>query len=132
MLGNLLAVMMLVARRDGLLDTMPVFPVPEEDNVRTGFFEEHERCDSGSWSGRRPSLSASSALASWHSCRACSLDSAVKCGHQSKRDIPKEEEPDTHGLVPIQFTDKLGRRENANLKRLLNLDTLTADSPIEG
>ena len=75
---------------------------------------------------------ASSALASWHSCRACSLDSAVKCGHQLKRDIPKEEEPDTHGLVSIQFTDKLGRRENANLKRLFNLDTVTADFPIEG
>jgi len=26
-----------------LLTTVPVFPILEEDNVRTGFFEEHER-----------------------------------------------------------------------------------------
>jgi integrase len=32
-----------LARRDGLLDKVPVFPMLEEDNVRTGFFEEHER-----------------------------------------------------------------------------------------
>jgi integrase len=31
-----------LARRDGLLTTAPVFPMLEEDNVRTGFFEEHE------------------------------------------------------------------------------------------
>jgi integrase len=32
-----------LARRDGLFDTVPVFPMLEEDNVRTGFFEEHQR-----------------------------------------------------------------------------------------
>jgi len=32
-----------LARRDALLDAVPVFPMLEEDNVRTGFFEEHER-----------------------------------------------------------------------------------------
>jgi integrase len=32
-----------LARRDGLLDKVPVFPMLDEDNVRTGFFEEHER-----------------------------------------------------------------------------------------
>ncbi len=32
-----------LARRDGLLDKAPVFSMLEEDNVRTGFFEEHER-----------------------------------------------------------------------------------------
>jgi integrase len=32
-----------LARRDGLLDLVPVFPMLGEDNVRTGFFEEHER-----------------------------------------------------------------------------------------
>jgi integrase len=32
-----------LARRDGMLHTVPVFPMLEEDNVRTGFFEEHER-----------------------------------------------------------------------------------------
>lgn len=32
-----------LARRDGSLNVVPVFPMLEEDNVRTGFFEEHER-----------------------------------------------------------------------------------------
>jgi hypothetical protein len=32
-----------LARRDGTLEKVPVFPMLEEDNVRTGFFEEHER-----------------------------------------------------------------------------------------
>jgi integrase len=32
-----------LARRDGLLDSAPVFAMLEEDNLRTGFFEEHER-----------------------------------------------------------------------------------------
>ena len=32
-----------LARQDGLLDKAPVFSMLEEDNVRTGFFEEHER-----------------------------------------------------------------------------------------
>jgi integrase len=32
-----------LARRDELLDRVPVFPMLEEDNIRTGFFEEHQR-----------------------------------------------------------------------------------------
>lgn len=32
-----------LARRDGLLSAIPVFPMLGEDNVRTGFFEDHER-----------------------------------------------------------------------------------------
>jgi integrase len=32
-----------LARRDGSLNVVPVFPMLEEDNIRTGFFEEHER-----------------------------------------------------------------------------------------